>query len=203
MTSKLLTNGSLVMEKDTSLVLDKKSVAFQLLNEDVDQLVSEFKDTKTMIELKIKESENLQGVLKNRHSSQASRKQSNASGTKFSGQELADDDSSSCASYGSSELSEQYETESARRRRIEEEVMANHRRTVNTKYTQNIDNVYKKSKDDTERFIKRLKNMIAKDPERFEADGRNLKSFVDDLDELEEQRQARKSYSMEQQPQHA
>ena len=46
-----------------------------------------------------------------------------------------------------------------------------------------IDNVFKKSMTDQETFIERLKREILINPDKFENEFRNLKSFVIDIQE--------------------
>ena len=50
-------------------------------------------------------------------------------------------------------------------------------------YTSNIDQVFRMTKDEAERHLKRLELLMKKEPGKFDTDCRNLKSFIEDLDE--------------------
>lgn len=54
------------------------------------------------------------------------------------------------------------------------------------RYTQNIDQVYKNLKDDTDQSLQRLDGHLRKDPDKFDHDFCNLKSYMEDLDAQEE-----------------
>lgn len=52
------------------------------------------------------------------------------------------------------------------------------------KYTANIDNVYKRTRDEAEDHLKRLEPLILQEPQKYDNAYRNLKSYIDDLDEM-------------------
>jgi len=56
-------------------------------------------------------------------------------------------------------------------------------------------------KDDTNSHMRRLEGQLRKDPDKFDHDFMNLKSYIEDLQAEEEERKTRKSFALEQQPQ--
>ena len=68
---------------------------------------------------------------------------------------------------------------------------------MNIRYTSNIDQVYKNTKDETNSHLRRLQSEIRRNPEKFELDYMNLSSYIDDLQAEEEERKARKSFALE------
>ena len=68
-------------------------------------------------------------------------------------------------------------------------------------YLYMIDNVFNQSKVDQEGFLKRLKAEIFNDPERFDNEFRNLKSFIVDQEEKLERIKNMKNYAQDQVPQ--
>ena len=52
------------------------------------------------------------------------------------------------------------------------------------KYTADIDQVFKKSFEDAEKHLARLAAGIEKEPGHYDNTFRNLKSYIDDLEEL-------------------
>lgn len=49
--------------------------------------------------------------------------------------------------------------------------------------------------------MKRLEGELRKDPDKFDHDFMNLKSYMDDLDAFEKERRNKKSFALEQLPQ--
>ena len=74
---------------------------------------------------------------------------------------------------------------------------------VELKYTENIDKVFRLLKHETNHDFERLQPMIDNDVDKFDRGYRNLKSYIEDLQELEDERTARNSYRLEQLPQQA
>ncbi len=74
-------------------------------------------------------------------------------------------------------------------------------RAIDQRYLQNIDQVFKLTKDEASRHLERLEAHMLKDPEKFENDYRNLKSYIEDLQLMDEERRAKKSFALEQIPQ--
>lgn len=65
------------------------------------------------------------------------------------------------------------------------------------RYTANIDQVFKKTRDEAESHLKRLEPLFIEQPNKYDNAYRNLRSYVDDLDELQAEKQARKSFALE------
>ena len=72
---------------------------------------------------------------------------------------------------------------------------------AHVRYTQHIDKVYRNLKDKTNVAMHRLEPQLRSDPEKFDHDFMNLKSYMDDLDAEEAEKRARKSFRLEQLPQ--
>ena len=69
------------------------------------------------------------------------------------------------------------------------------------RYLSNIDQVFKLTKDEATKHLKLLDAHMLRDPEKFQNEYRNLKSYIEDLEEMEEERRAKKSFALEQIPQ--
>ena len=62
---------------------------------------------------------------------------------------------------------------------------------------QNIDFVFKQTRTEAEGYLSQLKAHIEKNPFKFDNEYRNLKSYIDDLKELEEQIKQKESVKLE------
>ena len=60
--------------------------------------------------------------------------------------------------------------------------------------------MFKLTKDEASKHLVRLEAHMLRDPDKFENDYRNLKSYIEDFKEHEEERMAKKSFLLEQIP---
>ena len=63
--------------------------------------------------------------------------------------------------------------------------------------------MFKKTRDEAEEHLKRCEQLFSQDPGKYDNAYRNLKSYIDDLDELQREKEAKKSFALEQIPQQA
>ena len=56
-------------------------------------------------------------------------------------------------------------------------------------------------KEDVSKHMRRLDHQLKTDPDKFDHDFMNLKSYIEDLENAEEERKQKKSFALEQQPQ--
>ena len=68
---------------------------------------------------------------------------------------------------------------------------------TNQRYTTNIDQVFKLAREEAEGHLLRLGASIEKEPGRYDNEFSNLKSYIDDLEELQLKKKARKSFALE------
>ena len=73
-------------------------------------------------------------------------------------------------------------------------------RRINMRYTQNIDQVFNVNRQQTEGDLYTLKQDIKANTDKFENEFRNLRSYIKDMEELQQIKEAKKSYALEQIP---
>ena len=68
------------------------------------------------------------------------------------------------------------------------------------KYTENIDKVFKETKIETDKNLERLQPSLKKDPFQFDQGYRDLNSYIEDVEEMEEERKKRLQFDKEMAP---
>lgn len=68
---------------------------------------------------------------------------------------------------------------------------------INQRYTENIDQVFAVTREETNRNLCSLKEEIHANSSKFDNEYLNLKSYIQDQVELEENKKKKKSYALE------